>query len=783
MATFESSKSLVQTQTRSEEIFQHVVRNIQEDDNPDVMLVCSNEEFVPVKKSLLCFYSPLFRFIMGSIPNTRSDMETVLMPGFRKSVVEQMIRILRMEWSDGDTWGFDLLEELTDLLQELNITIPVFFDKEEKEEHPTEKNKDDDQKTMVQAEGADSNFLKLEGHPTFYFSGGHISGAWQGLGDKKQPEKEKENVPDNVQNSLQEENERHQVERNRDQKRTMSMDEDEDVVMRAMPFKLNMEGKIRMAFQKLDEMDKAQSSKSQPQAKVSSNVTPQQQQGTSSQQRGYNEMNVSDPIKSPKASTSNSEKGSSSMNNKKVAEAKCPIKSCSRSFTGAKAKVKDSLKCHIGLIHFNKEIQNLVDREYFVNSNNCKECGKLFSNKSLKRKHLVFNHTKYVKEVMDLVNKEIERPKNSSDDPSSSPVKQTLNQHHLKSPFKSPLKPQDFIKTVTCSFHNCGKQWKKEISQEIVRHHLISHFDEDMTRLQKKYFKDTICMECNIRSPQKWINRHLYEKHGLFKEDVENLLKQMFPENASPSSPFTKQERNTDMPSVDEEEVTNEEHSSSPQKPGIVLYCMSRSPQKRISADKINANVERKDQESGICTENSETQMESQDGKDSQCDEDTAYIQKMLLEDNSDSDSNTDSDSLAKRVDKDFEDEEFVDFGNNENDAPSADNEHEMDKNGDPQREGDINSLLQDMSDNENDGDDELDGRDDNSAIAKEGSASMMNTGDKDEEDEAHLTQQRLLEMQDFSSSEDEDDISDDESQALGFERANNTRILNHFEY
>ena len=98
------------------------------------MLVCSNEEFVPVKKSLLCFYSPLFRVIMGSIPNTRSDIETVLMPGFRKPVVEQMIRILRMEWSDGDTWGLDLLE----ITQELNITIPVFFDKEEKEEHTEE---------------------------------------------------------------------------------------------------------------------------------------------------------------------------------------------------------------------------------------------------------------------------------------------------------------------------------------------------------------------------------------------------------------------------------------------------------------------------------------------------------------------------------------------------------------------------------------------------------------------------------------------------------------------
>ena len=171
MATLTSSESLVQT--RSEEIFQEVVRAIKDDATPDVMLMCSHEEFVPVKKSLLCFYSPLFRVIMGSIPGTRSDMETVLMPGFRKPVVEQMIRILRMEWSDGDTWGLDLLE----ILQELNITIPVFFDKGEKE-HPTVKNKDGDQKrTMVHAEEAVSNVMKLEAQPTFYFSKGQISGT------------------------------------------------------------------------------------------------------------------------------------------------------------------------------------------------------------------------------------------------------------------------------------------------------------------------------------------------------------------------------------------------------------------------------------------------------------------------------------------------------------------------------------------------------------------------------------------------------------------------------
>ena len=63
--------------------------------------------------------------VMDSISGTKSDMETVLMPGFR--IVKKIILILRMEWNHEDTWGLEVLE----ILQELNITIGVFLDKEE----------------------------------------------------------------------------------------------------------------------------------------------------------------------------------------------------------------------------------------------------------------------------------------------------------------------------------------------------------------------------------------------------------------------------------------------------------------------------------------------------------------------------------------------------------------------------------------------------------------------------------------------------------------------------
>ena len=52
-----------------DELFQHVLTKIQaDDDNPDVMVLCRNEEIVQTRKSLLSLYSPVFRSMMGSIP-------------------------------------------------------------------------------------------------------------------------------------------------------------------------------------------------------------------------------------------------------------------------------------------------------------------------------------------------------------------------------------------------------------------------------------------------------------------------------------------------------------------------------------------------------------------------------------------------------------------------------------------------------------------------------------------------------------------------------------------
>merc|ERR1711884_328267 len=74
--------------------------------------------------------------------------------------------------------------------------------------------------------------------------------------------------------------------------------------------------------------------------------------------------------------------------------------------------------------------------------------------------------------------------------------------------------------------------------------------------------------------------------------------------------------------------------------------------------------------------------MEEESGSpDQEHDEDTEDIQKMLLEDNSDSDSDDDDDSIDQRVSADFENEDFVDFGNQaEMPNGDADNEDVIEK-------------------------------------------------------------------------------------------------------
>ena len=87
-------------------------------------------------------------------------------------------------------------------------------------------------------------------------------------------------------------------------------------------------------------------------------------------------------------------------NRAKPREVKCP--NCPRTFSGTNARLKDMLKCHIGFTHFKQEL-NIELNSYFGSSQRCKECKKMCSSSTAKRKHLVFHHTEFGKKVLAIV--------------------------------------------------------------------------------------------------------------------------------------------------------------------------------------------------------------------------------------------------------------------------------------------------------------------------------------------------------------------------------------------
>ena len=75
---------------------------------------------------------------------------------------------------------------------------------------------------------------------------------------------------------------------------------------------------------------------------------------------------------------------------------------CERTFVGSLSKLKDKLKCHIGNIHFTQEMQEEIS-VFFNNDHKCKECGKSYHKENMKRKHLTFNHSYLVEQIINLI--------------------------------------------------------------------------------------------------------------------------------------------------------------------------------------------------------------------------------------------------------------------------------------------------------------------------------------------------------------------------------------------
>jgi len=92
-------------------------------------------------------------------------------------------------------------------------------------------------------------------------------------------------------------------------------------------------------------------------------------------------------------------------------DVKCP--SCPRIFTGTLGRLRDMLRCHLGNIHYQKEISVEV-KNYFGNGVKCNACNKVFQNATSKKKHLTFNHTKFVDKILSIVTNAVDDDQGSN---------------------------------------------------------------------------------------------------------------------------------------------------------------------------------------------------------------------------------------------------------------------------------------------------------------------------------------------------------------------------------
>ena len=107
-------------------------------------------------------------------------------------------------------------------------------------------------------------------------------------------------------------------------------------------------------------------------------------------------------------------------------EVKCVY--CERTFVGSLSKLKDKLKCHIGNIHFSHQMEKEIS-VFFNNDHQCKECGKSYHQEHMKRKHLTFNHSYLVEQIMAQVYEslDMESGKYSTTQPSNFGLDDTQN--------------------------------------------------------------------------------------------------------------------------------------------------------------------------------------------------------------------------------------------------------------------------------------------------------------------------------------------------------------------
>ena len=212
---------------------------------------------------------------------------------------------------------------------------------------------------------------------------------------------------------------------------------------------------------------------------------------------------------------------------------KCPM--CNREFSGTFGRLKDKLKCHIGMLHYHNEIVSQYE-EFYGNSNTCLKCGKNFDNLSnsykenARKKHLVFNHSKYAREILKIVVEHlgVARDKNYK-------LRDVAAQDTEDEEIKNEKEKTNFSHFCT----SCNHGWvSSQNAKKLIRKHVLYHLRDDFQHHVGQNFISNTCLVCGKSIQTNQDKRlHLYEKHGVLtgkiNVEVEGILKNR---KASPKS-------------------------------------------------------------------------------------------------------------------------------------------------------------------------------------------------------------------------------------------------------
>ena len=581
---------MLRFEAHTKNIFQLVKDNlvmVTDDHNPDITVVCKDNEIVKTHKNILCVFSPTLRDILGSVFNMNSPM--LSLPEFSRRAVERVIRLLSFDWTEDEIWEFEVVE----LLKILNIKVGSFqYHEQQKDEK-----KEDSKTSLVRdvTNHQDSEDLQIK----------------QILGDKNAE------ISENLENVRKED-------KNYETKcprcplyisgTTSIIRTKMKLHLGQVHFPLDLDLEMKACFgssNKCNKCDKIfRNASSQKQHLIFNHTNPIQilqiqsivntvikeleelsepnipeQNPCILETRILNKKNDAEKIIEKKSNVLIEPRNSNEkidtvkksnvllepqeenhMNKNGMLNGgtfRCVFPNCKKSWEKLK---KSNISQHIILTHFKQQVSE--ERENYFHGSKCIKCPDVEIHDKHTSKidiHMHSRHGVLKKEVNDILNQikdnsqisihyngspehQIEKDFDDETVKKPNPILETDASHPNSTEDeedaslipKSDAEENEDIKDIetpifsnthvyTCEF-NCKTRWR-EFRSKHIGDHVLTHFKRQMSKMHKDYFEGFSCRKCSKRntlfSQDSVRNRHLYHKHGVMKKEVREILQQI----------------------------------------------------------------------------------------------------------------------------------------------------------------------------------------------------------------------------------------------------------------